>query len=141
MTVPSSLVDASSGNRAEITRYGQLVVAPVDYSSSISTQLLSANTAYNLLHPAMGQGIVVTDIIITGARSVGANGAEVAIYASEVEDTLVADLDILTVDIIKQTVTPLIGLNLLVPEGLFINAKTDDDDVYITLMYYRVPKG
>ncbi len=32
-----------------------------------------------------------------------------------------------------------IGLNLLVPEGRWVNVKTSDASILVTIMYYRVP--
>jgi len=40
---------------------------------------------------------------------------------------------------VKQTQLAVNGLNLIVPEGKFVNVKSDDTNIKITIMFYRVP--
>lgn len=139
MSVPAVIQDAGSGNRATVTRFGQLVVAPVDYSTPVAKTLDVINTAYNFVDPVMGKNIVITDIILTANKNVGAGDATVVVYEANAPDTTTSDKDIINLEMIKQSNLALTGLNMIVSEGKFVNAKTDDDDVFVTIMYYRVP--
>lgn len=139
MTAGIELKDSKSGNRATITEFGQLVVAPVDYSTPSTQTLDVAATAYNFVEPSQDQKIVITDIIMTANKNVGAGDATVILYEASEIDTLTSDKDILNLEMIKQSNIVMTGLNMVVTEGKFVNAQTDDDDVFITVMFYRVP--
>lgn len=139
MSAPTVIQDAASSNRATVTRYGQLVVAPVDYSAPVAQTLDVVNTAYNFVEPSQGQNIVITDIILTANKNVGATDATVTLYEASGIDAITSDKDILNLEMIKQSNLVLTGLNMIVTEGKFVNAKTDDDDIFVTIMYYRVP--
>lgn len=127
--------------RAKVTKYGQLVTAPLDYSSLIQEKLSLINVAYNLLEPTQGQQIVITGIILTANRLVGVNDATVDLYLadSETEQAFSPDDAVLSLELEKNGKLPLTGLNIITQEGKWINAKTNDNDIFITLLYYRVP--
>ena len=139
MSVPAVIKDSETGNEATVTKYGQLIVGPIDYSSPVAKTLSVVDTAYNFIEPVSGKSIVITDIILTANKNVGVNDATIIIYQSDDSLSLISSNDILNLEMIKQTNLVLTGLNMIVPEGLFVNAKTDDNDIFITLMYYRVP--
>lgn len=139
MSTPVVIQDASSGNRATVTKFGQLVVSPVDYSVPVARTLDAINTAYNFVEPKDGKNIVITDIILTANKDVGAADALVTIYEAESDITTVSFKDIINLEMIKQTTLALNGLNMIVSAGKFVNAKTNDNDVFVTIMYYRVP--
>ena len=139
--IPSKLIDPVSGMAATVTDFGQLVVAPIDYSSVVQGELDTINTAVNLLTPTQAQQIVITDIILTANRSIGANDATVDLYLADGPEELVftpADA-VLSLELEKNGKLTLTGLNLITRPGAWINAKTDDNTVFVTLMYYRVP--
>ncbi len=139
--VPTVIKDGYTGNTATVTEFGQLVVAPVAYSSVVQAELAVINTAYNLLEPSQGQQIVITDIILTANRLVGANDATVDLYLADAPDALVftpADA-VLSLELEKNGKLALTGLNLITRAGTWINAKTNDNTVFVTIMFYRVP--
>lgn len=139
MSAPTVIQDSASGNRATVTKFGQLVVSPIDYSTPVAQTLDIINTAYNFIEPAQDQNIVITDIILTANKNVGATDATVTLYEASSIDTIISDKDILNLEMIKQSNIVMTGLNMIVSEGKFVNAKTDDDDIFVTIMYYRVP--
>lgn len=139
--VPTILKDPYTGNAATITEYGQLVTGKVDYSSVVQETLSLVDTAFNLLGPSQGQRIVITDIILTADRLVGVNDATVDLYLADAPDALVftpADA-VLSLELEKNGKLVLNGLNLITRSGAWINAKTNDASIFVTLMYYRVP--
>lgn len=139
MSTPVVIQDAKTGNRATVTRFGQLITAPVDYSTPVAQKLEVINTAYNFIEPSMDQNIVITDIILTANKNVGATDATVIVYEADEVDELTSFKDIINLEMIKQSNLVLTGLNMIVTAGKYVNAKTDDDDVFVTIMYYRVP--
>jgi len=140
MATPVNVVDSDSKTTVKVTEFGQMVVAPLQYSTPIVDTLDVINVAFNFIEPQQDRSIVITDIIISADRNVGVNGADVEIYEAAAADTATVDITILEVDMVKQTQLGLTGLNLLVPEGKFVNAKTNDVNVLVTIMFYRVPE-
>ena len=137
--IPSVIVDPYSGVKARVSEFGQLAVAPLAYSKPSFKKLTVVNTAYSFIAPEEGHQIVITDIILTANKAVGTNDATIDIYEAESPTTTVITTAIIELEMIKQSNLVLTGLNLLIPQGLWVNAKTDDNDVFVTLMYYRVP--
>ena len=137
--IPTVITDPYSGVKARVSEFGQLAVAPLAYSKPAFQKLEIINTAYTFIAPEEGHQIVITDIILTANRTVGANDATVDVYEAESPTTTIITQPIIELEMIKQSSLGLTGLNLLVPPGLWVNAKTDDNDVFVTIMYYRVP--
>ena len=137
--IPSVIADPYSGVKARVSEFGQLAVAPLAYSKPSFKKLTVVNTAYSFIAPEEGHQIVITDIILTANKAVGTNDATIDIYEAESPTTTVITTAIIELEMIKQSNLVLTGLNLLIPQGLWVNAKTDDNDVFVTLMYYRVP--
>tara|TARA_R110000772_G_scaffold99814_1_gene199784 strand:+ start:444 stop:863 length:420 start_codon:yes stop_codon:yes gene_type:complete len=137
--IPSVIADPYSGVKARVSEFGQLAVAPLAYSKPSFKKLTVVNTAYSFIAPEEGHQIVITDIILTANKAVGTNDATIDIYEAESPTTTVITTSIIELEMIKQSNLVLTGLNLLIPQGLWVNAKTDDNDVFVTIMFYRVP--
>ena len=139
MPVPSKIIDPVTGMAATVTDFGQLVVAPVDYSTVAQQEADTINTAFNLIEPTYGQQVVVTDIILSANRNVGVNDATVDLYTATAPDTTTVDSGILSLELEKNGKLVLTGLNLITTAGKWINIKTNDATIFATIMYYRVP--
>lgn len=126
---------------ARVSEYGQLTVAPLAYTTIASQKLDVINTAYNFVAPRAGHKIVITDILLYANKNVGAGDATVVVYASsEGPASTTVTSTIFETEMLKQTSRDVVGLNLIVAdEGRWINAKTDDDDVFCQIGYYYVP--
>jgi len=138
MSTPVRIVN-QDGRSVRVTEFGQLVVSSVDYSVPVNQKLDTINTAFNFVAPVAGQQIVVTDIILTANKNVGASDATVEIYTATAIDTTTVDASILQLEMKKNTSLSLTSLNMITDDGVWLNAKTDDNDVFATIMYYRVP--
>ena len=139
MAVPSHIVDPHNGLAARVTEFGQLVVAPIAYSTPIVGTLSTINTAVNFVEPVGKHQIVITDIILSSDKNVGVDGAAVLVYCTDSITSTTVVNGILEVNMLKNTARDLIGLNLIVGEGKWVNAKTDDNNIEVTIGYYRVP--
>lgn len=139
MAAPCYIVDPKTGNTATVSEYGQITVAPVDYSVTAQEKLTAINTAYTMIEPVDGKLIIVTDIILTANKNVGVNDATVTLYTTEVAGNLTPTGDLLELEMIQKSTLAINGINNKVEPGLYVNAKTDDNDVFVTIMYYRVP--
>lgn len=137
MSIDVRIVGAN--NRAvEVTFNGQLVTAPLEYSSGKFNDMDLVNTAYNFHEPTAGKRFVITALIISTNRNVGVNGANIFFYEASAIDTLTVDKIILQLDMAKSLTLPILGANFIMTEGAFLNGKTDDDDVLATIAGYEV---
>ena len=140
MTQKHRIVDSrGTKNGVKVTDYGQLVTGDIDYSTPVAKTLTAINTAYNFVTPIRGKKIVITAMLLYANKGVGVNDATVDIYQADAIDSLVVDTSIISTEMVKQTSRDLLGLSMIVPEGKWINAKTDDASLFITIMYYYVP--
>lgn len=140
MSVPTSLVDSSTQNAARVTKYGQLVTAPLDYSAPIEQNLSVIDTAFNFIEPLQNHDIVITDIIISADKSVsGTTPADVRIYTADAPDSITVISGIVSPQPLRGVTIALTGLNFIVGRGVWVNAKTDDNSVLATVAYYYIP--
>jgi hypothetical protein len=127
-----------NGGEACVTRRNQLIVAPLDFSLIYNVKAELVNTAYNIVPPETGKAFVVTDLIVYANKSVGAADATVVIYASDGPNSLTEVGVFFTQEMVKQTTLTMTGLNIFSPAGLWINVKTDDDDIFVNMAGYYV---
>lgn len=139
MSLPIVIEDPKTGTPTRVTKFGQLVVAPLDYSAPAFDTIDIADTAFNFIGPEPNKSIVITDILLNADRSVSVNGATVDVYEASSATSVTIDQAILTTDLPKQISRDLVGLNLIVPEGKWVNVKSDDLNILVTIMFYRVP--
>ena len=140
MSTAVGIKDSKTGQQARGTRFGQIVVAPLDYSEPIERNLDTADTAFNFLAPISGHSIVITDIIVSADKSVSpTDPAEIDIYQADAVGSLIQSPALISPRLNRGEDIVLTGLNWLVPEGKWINAKTNDNNVLITNASYRVP--
>ncbi len=140
MTTAVGIKDATGGAVARVTEFGQLVVAPLAYSEPVKQNLNVIDTAFNFLTPLADHSIVITDIIASADKGVSVTDpAEVEIYQADSVDSLIEAPGIVSPRLLRGGDLVLNGLNLIVPEGKWINAKTNDANILVTIMFYRVP--
>lgn len=125
---------------ARVTRQGELVVAPYSFNETQFNELGTAGAAVNFYKPKAGQQFIVTGVIAAGNLSIAANAlATVVVYEGSATDDTSADKTLIQFGVTRLQTLILPLLNILVAEGKFINAKTDDDDVFLTVMGYYIP--
>ena len=141
MSAPVNIADSKTGITAMVSEFGQLITAPVEYSDPVLVELLTINTAVNIIAPKSGYVIVITGIIASADKNVSnTSPANVDIYTASAPDTITADQDIFRPQLIRAENFPVTGLNIKIPEGKWVNAKTDDAGILVTVMFYRVKK-
>lgn len=140
MSTAVGIKDSKTKQQVRVTRFGQLVVAPLDYSEPIKRNLDTIDAAFNFLVPVSKRSIVITDIIVSTDRLVSVTDpAEIEIYQADAVDSLTESPGIVSPRLVRGEALTLTGLNWLVPEGKWVNAKTNDVNVLITIAFYRVP--
>ena len=134
MTIPVNLV--GGGSEVRVTPYGELVTSALEPNVSRHHTMDTINTAYNFAVPIHGKVMRLQNILIYANKGVGVNDATVVIYTTDALDSLVAIDTVMTLELPKYASRDLIGLNLELPIGVYLNATTDDATVYTTMMGY-----
>lgn len=136
--IRANLVGLNSDTSAKVTSRGELVVGKLNFSSPYTTTATVINTGYNLVTPRNGNCFVITDILIYADKGVSVNDATISIYTATSPTSTTVVTDILTTQIKASTSRDLTGLNLLVTHGVWVNAKTDDNNIYFTIFGYYI---
>lgn len=125
---------------AHVTPLGQLVTAPLAYDETVFKELAVANTAYNFYKSQSGRQFVITGIRAKADRDVSNTAdADVVIYEAAAEDALTVDKVLHQEAMIRGESITLIPVNILVAAGKYVNAKTTDDDIHMTIFGYYIP--
>ena len=141
MTIDVRLINTrSKPYGVKISNAGELITAGYAYNE-VSTQTLgTASTVYNFFKAKVGYNFIIQNLVIYANKNVGAGDATLTIYEAASSTSSTSLKDLLVLEIPQKTNVPIPGnLNLKVSEGRFLNATTDDDDIFLTIMGYYVP--
>lgn len=139
--MPLEVVIVGGGTTQRLIRgsdSGELFTRPFAYSDPQFQAMDLAATAYNFFSPKVGEQFVITDIVAFADRDVTTQ-TQLDIYEADSVSSTTIDKQILRLDIAKLTESPHHGILWLVNEGKFLNAKHDDDDIFLTIAGYYVP--
>lgn len=133
------ITGAEFGTSAKVTKSGELVVSPLSYDQTSFNELAEINTAYNFYTPISNKQFVITGVLSYGDKQVSSStNATVIIYEASTIDTVTVDKVLVQFEIGQNQSIPFVALQLLVNKGVWINAKTDDDDIHMTIMGYYI---
>ena len=140
MTIEVIIADGSGANRhAKISRSGEVATGPLAYDDTTFKELGAINTGVNFYTPKPNQQFVITGMRIKANRSVSnTTDAEIIIYEASTSDTTTVDKTLHEEALIRGEGADLFPLHILVNEGKFINAKTDDASVFVTILGYYI---
>jgi len=140
MSLNIEIEDGRGGTKhtAKVTSRGQLVVAPLEFSETYFNFMDVDNQVYNFAEPRAGQRFVITGMLINGSRSIGTSGAVVEIYEADAIDSGTVSKALFTIDLAKSASLSVNPLNVIINSGMWLNGRTDDDDVYLTILGYYV---
>ena len=140
MSLNTRIVDPKTNKGAIVTEFGQLVVATIAYSDPVARNMNVIGVAFNFAGPTQDQQIVITDILVSADRNVSnTTPANIEIYEADAIDSIIPADAIMSPQLIRAANLPMTGLNLIVREGKWLNAKTDDAAILLTIMFYKVP--
>lgn len=122
----------------EVSQNGELFVAPLSPNISQHWNMDTIDTAYNFAPPVKGQRMRLQNILMYGNKNVGAGDATVVIYTANSATSLTPVDVVMEFEIPKYGTRDLISLNLELKPGVYLNAKTNDNDVFLTMMGYYI---
>jgi len=128
---------AGNGHNARVTHAGELVTVRGNYDEASQQSMNVINTAYNLATTKANKRFVITGIIINADKNVSAtDGAVINLYEATSDTSTTATKAIITLNIGKNESEVITGILIQITQGVYINAKTDDATVNITLLGY-----
>lgn len=126
---------------AKVTKSGELVVASLAYEETKFVELAEDNVGYNFFVPQSGKQFVITGFLAVGDQQITGNAnANVIIYEAADRDTSTVDKILIQFVVKQDQDIAMPGIRILVSAGKFVNAKTDDDDVHMTIMGFYIDK-
>ncbi len=148
MALEVRIVDFLSGSGqkvyAGVNEFGGLVTGPLVFDDTKFIELAESNTAYNFFGPKVGLCFIITGVTFRADKQVSSTvDASVVIYeASSPTSTTVDDL-LLQWAVVQGDIIQLAPLRVLVTDGVYLNAKTTDDDIHMTIIghYVAIPEG
>lgn len=138
--IKSALVDGTgTSSEAKVTSRGQLVTAPLEFSSAYNAAATANNTAYTLVEPLNGKRFVIDSIMLYANQGVSNTAdATVDIYEATSNTSTTISTSLVQTNMVRGNRIVLSGVNLIVSEGVWVNVKTTDNDVYATIFGYYV---
>jgi hypothetical protein len=141
MSAPVRIVDGSGTTiTAKVSDIGELVTSGYSYEEASNALLDVVDTAYNFFIPKPSQQFVITTIMVRANKLVSAvSDATVDIYEANSASSTTISKSLFQTQIVESQIITLTNIRLLVTEGLFVNAKTDDDDITVNMLGYYIP--
>ena len=138
MSIPAYLV-GRNGQQVSVNDAGELLISNGPFDLAVFNELDIANQAYNFYGPKGQQQFVMTGFLMYGDKQVsGATNATVIIYEASAPDSVTVDKVLIQVEVGQNQAVPFPSIRVLANRGVYINAKTDDDDIHMTILGHYV---
>lgn len=142
MSLPVHVHDPSSMRHVAVSPYGELATSPLHFDDVYQVTVGEINTGYNLIEPSAGQFFVITGLYIKANRLVSNTvDADFELYETGSADSTTVSKSLFTVQLVRGNAVQFAGLRLRVSSGVWVNAKTTDDDFYVTVFGYYVDES
>ena len=129
----------ANGQEVAVNAAGELIVSSGPYDLTVFQDMDTINTAYNFYGPKGLQQFVITGFLALGDKDISdASDSTVVIYESDAPDSTTASRVVIQFEIAKLIPVPFPNIKILCNHGVYINAKTADDDVHMTIFGHYV---
>jgi hypothetical protein len=129
--------DASQ--QVRINEAGELLTSDGPYDLAMFNELAEINTAYNFFGPNGREQFVITGFLMYGDKQVNAStNATVIIYEASASDSTTTDRVLVQVEVGQNQSIPFPNIRILCNKGVYVNGKTDDDDIHMTIFGHFV---
>ena len=140
MSLPVKII-GRKGKAVDVAGSGHLVVGEHAFNETVPKDLSSTNTAFNFYRPMAQKQFIIKGIVAKANKDVSTStDADLIIYEGATNVTTTVDKTLFQAAMTKHDSLILLPLNIIVNEGKFINAKTDDASIFVTIMGYYIPK-
>ena len=130
---------ASGSQQVAVNEAGEILVSDGPYDLAEFQELDIINTAYNFYGPSGREQFVISGFLMYGDKQVSTStNATVIIYESDQPDSTTEDRVLVQVEVGQNQSIPFPNIRILCNKGVYINGKTDDDDVHMTIFGHYV---
>lgn len=127
------------GQIANVTPSGELAISNLHHDETKFVELAVDDVAYNFYEPKPGKQFVITGIRAKADRDVSPTvDANVVVYEAESIDATTVSKILYQEAMVKGESVTLLPIHILVNAAVWLNAKTTDDDIHMTIMGYYV---
>lgn len=138
MTLKTFIKDGTgSGHLVRVTHASELIVSGIGDNESVFKSMDTANTAFNFFIPKSKENFFITSVLITTPAA----STNTDIYEATSVTSTTINKQLLRIGTSSRGFIPInlpFGGFLKVNEGFFVNAKTDNTTVDLTIIgYYR----
>jgi len=129
----------NGSQQVKVNEAGELLISDGPYDASEFRELDLTNTAYNFFGPRGREQFVITGFLMYGDKQVNSStNATVVIYEASESDSTTEDRILVQVEVGQNQSIPFPNIRILCSKGVYINAKTDDDDIHMTIFGHYV---
>jgi len=125
-------IKGSLDQTVQITPGGALCVQ-LGQHNLIEQRLLADTNAVNFFKPRPFNRFVIDGIIVNADKNVTGSALVTIFEATSDTETTVAK-SIIVIDILKNDTTSILNINAVVDAGIFINGKSDDFNIAVTIL-------
>lgn len=130
---------ANASQQVAVNEAGEILVSDGPYDLSTFNELDTINTAYNFFGPRGIEQFVITGFLMYGDKQVNSStNATVIIYESDQRDSTTESRVLVQVEVGQNQSIPFPNIRILCNKGVYLNAKTDDDDIHMTIFGHYV---
>ena len=130
--------DPETGVLAKVSPQGELFTRQLKFAQAKFQSMDTINTAFNFFVAKAHQKFIVTGALINTNKDVGVNGAIIDLYEASSATSTTIDTQVARLNLLKNQVVALPSIFFGVTEGKFVNGKTDDATVNITVGGYFI---
>ena len=128
-----------NGKEVAVNDAGEVLVSSGPYDLSVFNDMDTADQAYNYYGPRGKLQFVITGLLAFADKDVNdASDTTVVIYEATAPDTATASKVLIQAELGQLTNLPFPNVRILCNVGIWLNAKTNDDDVHLTIFGHYV---
>jgi hypothetical protein len=135
MAIPTTITDGLRD--VKVTSSGELVTSSLAYDETQYFELDSAVDSFSFFPPKVGKQFVITGFTAVSDKNITAD-AIVEIFEANAADSTTALKTLPKFAMTKNAVVSPTPLRILVTEGVWVNAKTDDASIHLTMFGYYI---
>jgi hypothetical protein len=125
------------GTKVKVTKSGELVTSSLSYDLVQYQEMTATGTAYNFYGPVERKQFIITGFLAVSNKDITAD-AIIEIYEADSDTETTISKALPKFAITKNSVVAPTPLRILVNEGVWVNAKTDDATIHLTMFGYYI---
>lgn len=135
--LPVYLTD-SEGKAVAVGDGGTLTIATI-FDDIEFNAMEVANQAYSYYLPLAGSRFILTGVVATADKDVTAD-ATIVVYEADSPESTTVDKTLFQFVLLKNQQLVIPNFLIKVTPSVWVNGKTDDDDVYMSVIGHFVPE-